>query len=128
MRRPRPRRPLLPRSPPRCQSGPSQERLRQVPSKVLPSPRKSPTRRRKLTLLAVQSGHKPLGLATPKGIKEGDAITVVGHPGRHEGLIKELHVVTEGNIEGIVNIFGENWYHLKVDAAPGNSGGPVINS
>jgi S1-C subfamily serine protease len=63
-------------------------------------------RRRDLALLALQSDQKPLGLAIPKGIREGDAITVIGHPGRHEGVVTELHAVTEGNVNWPFADFG----------------------
>jgi S1-C subfamily serine protease len=81
---------------------------------------------RDLALLAVDSEHRPLPLATVKPEK-GHLVAVIGHPSRFSGAVQELHAVTQGTLEGLFMRGREPWYHLKADAAPGNSGGPVID-
>jgi S1-C subfamily serine protease len=87
-------------------------------------------RRRDLALLSarIPNSQEPLQLAAnQKEITKGRPIAVIGHPGRFNGQLSELHAVTEGVVEGPVVHQGEIWYHLKAEAATGNSGGPVID-
>jgi S1-C subfamily serine protease len=84
-------------------------------------------RARDLALLAVESDQKPLPLSPPDEIRKGHRIAVVGHPSRFRGAIQELHAITQGTVEGLVMAERKPWYHLKADAFPGNSGGPVVD-
>jgi S1-C subfamily serine protease len=84
-------------------------------------------RARDLALVAVDSDRKALRLADVKDIRRGNPVAVIGHPSRYGGVLQELHAVTVGTIEGLVMHDRKPWYHLKADAAPGNSGGPVID-
>jgi S1-C subfamily serine protease len=84
-------------------------------------------RARDLVLLAVDNNEPPLRLSTAKAPPKGHPIAVVGHPSRFSGAIQELHAVTEGTVESTVMASRQPWYHLKADAAPGNSGGPVVD-
>src|SRR5262249_50426504 len=85
---------------------------------------------RDLALLAVDSPQKPLPLAADKPTK-GHLVTVVkttasrANPG--SVALREGLAVSKGTLEGLVMRSREAWYHLKADAAPGNSGGPVID-
>jgi S1-C subfamily serine protease len=87
-------------------------------------------RARDLALLAVDSDRKPLPLAEGREIRRGLPIAVVGHP-RRPGLggAQEVHAVSEGTVEGLAmgREHKNPWYHLKADAFPGNSGGPVVD-
>jgi hypothetical protein len=84
-------------------------------------------RLRDLALLAVDSDRKPLALAAMREIPRGHPIAVVGHPSRFGGAVQELHAVSEGTVESLVLAKRHPWYHLKANAAPGNSGGPVVD-
>jgi S1-C subfamily serine protease len=75
----------------------------------------------------VDSDEKPLKLYSGKAPPKGHPILVVGHPSRFSGAVQELHAVSEGTVESTVMASRQPWYHLKADAAPGNSGGPVVD-
>jgi S1-C subfamily serine protease len=83
--------------------------------------------RRDLALLGIESDQEALPLAGDGEVRKGHPVLVVGNPSRAGGAFQEVNAVSEGRVETTVIIRGETWYHLKADAAPGNSGGPVID-
>ena len=72
-----------------------------------------------LLILKTEGEGTPLSLSDSDAVQSGEIIHVIGYP-------SEKHKVTKGAIHSIWN--NDKWLRMKVKAAKGNSGGPVLNS
>ena len=71
-----------------------------------------------LVVLKVVGERSPFPISEGPLPQSGDAINVVGYPGKK-------YKVTEGHIHGIWN--NGEWLRMKIKSVKGNSGGPVLN-
>src|SRR5262249_26112504 len=84
-------------------------------------------KRRDLALFRIEGSYSPLSLCGPGTELEGLPVAVVGNPTQGKGAMK-IGEVTFGFLRAPARLDeGQIFYQLEAFAAPGNSGGPVIN-